>query len=40
MNKKLISAKLMGEELISGFQVEPNTVIGQKRKVLNREAEV
>ena len=40
MNKKLISAKLMGEELISGFQVEPNTVLGQKRKVLNREAEV
>ena len=29
MNKKLISAKLMGEELISGFQVEPNTVLGE-----------
>ena len=29
MNKKLISAKLMGKELISGFQVEPNTVLGE-----------
>ena len=32
MSKKLISDKLMDEELISGLQVEPNTILGQKRK--------
>ena len=37
-SKKLIGKKLMGGKLISGIQVEPNTVLGQKRKGLNREA--
>ena len=40
MSKELISDKLMDEELISGLQVEPNTILGQKRKGLKRGAAV